>query len=221
IDVEIQAGLGRFFAARFRSGVLYRIYEKTHDRDALEASVKQYRAARAAWAELANRAKGVYVSDITVGENPQLRGHWLDRLPAIDRDIAEIAKRLDGAKSGGGTGGESAIKEALGRPRRPMFSCHHTPPAKFRGGQPPEIELAVDKVSKPVSVRLYYRHVNQAERYESTLMDGRDNRFRATVPGSYTDSNYPLEYYFELKQAPDVASLFPGFGADLTYQPYF
>ena len=28
------------------------------------------------------------MSDITVGENPQLRGHWLDRLPAIDADIA-------------------------------------------------------------------------------------------------------------------------------------
>src|SRR5215471_18159090 len=72
IDVEIQAGLGRFFAARFRSGVLYRIYEKTQDRGALDASLKQYRAARAAWAELANRAKRVYVPDITVGENPQL-----------------------------------------------------------------------------------------------------------------------------------------------------
>src|SRR5262249_18834381 len=97
IDVEIQAGLGRFFAARFRSGVLYRIYETTRDRDALEASLKQYRAARAAWAELANRAKRVYVPDITVGENPQLGGHWLDRLPAMDADIAAVAAKLEGA----------------------------------------------------------------------------------------------------------------------------
>ena len=32
IDVAIEAGLGRFFAAKFRSGVLYRIYEQTGDR---------------------------------------------------------------------------------------------------------------------------------------------------------------------------------------------
>ena len=64
--LAIQAGLGRFFGAKFRSGVLYRIHERTGDRAALEESLKQYRAARAAWAELANRAKGVYVSDITV-----------------------------------------------------------------------------------------------------------------------------------------------------------
>ena len=57
-----------------------------------KTSLKQYREARAAWAELANRAKGVYVTDITVGEHPQLRGHWLDRLPAIDADIAAIEK---------------------------------------------------------------------------------------------------------------------------------
>src|SRR5262249_60664941 len=137
IDVEIQAGLGRFFAARFRSGVLYRIYEKTHDRDALEASVKQYRAARAAWAELANRAKGVYVPDITVGENPQLRGHWLDRLPAMDADIAAIAAKLESAAPGASEPKvAAAIREALGHPQARALDCKHAQPARFRRGQP-------------------------------------------------------------------------------------
>ncbi len=216
IDVAIEAGLGRFFGAKFRSGVLYRMYEQTGDRAALEESLKAYRAARAAWAELANRAKSVYVADITVGENPQLRGHWLDRLPAIDRDIADISKRPEHAKSGGVRA--EAIQEALGRPRRVSLSCRHTPPEKFHAGQPLKIELAVEK---PVSVRLYYRHVNQAERWESVEMHPQDGRYGATLAGSYTDSNYPLQYYFELKQGPASASLYPGFVADLTNQPYF
>ena len=42
-DVAMQAGLGRFFAARFRSGVLYAIHEKSGDRRALEESIKLYR----------------------------------------------------------------------------------------------------------------------------------------------------------------------------------
>ena len=58
IDVAIQAGLGHFFAAKFRSGVLYRICAKTGDRSALEASLDQYRKARAAWAEFATAGKG-------------------------------------------------------------------------------------------------------------------------------------------------------------------
>jgi len=58
----------------------------------LEEAVSQYTKARAAWADLANTAKGVYMTDITVGEHPQLRGHWLDRLPAMDRDIAALKR---------------------------------------------------------------------------------------------------------------------------------
>ncbi len=72
-----------------------------------------------------------------------------------------------------------------------------------------------------MSARLYYRRVTQAERYESTEMQLRDGRHRATIPANYTDSHYPLEYYFELKQGPESAWLYPGFGEDLTNQPYF
>src|SRR5258706_3017621 len=86
-DVAIQAGLGRFFGVKFRSGALYRIFERTGSRAALDESLKAYRAARASWAELANRAKSVYVADITVGEHRQLPGHWIARLPAIVRDL--------------------------------------------------------------------------------------------------------------------------------------
>lgn len=222
-DVVIQAGLGRFFGAKFRSGALYRIYEQTGDRTALDESLKAYRAARSVWAQLANRAKSVYISDITVGENPQLRGHWLDRLPAIDADIALMEKK--GNQSHAGTTSQdraaSAIKAILGRPKRPSLPCHHQTAGKFRPGQPLNIELSVEKGTKSVSARMYYRHVTQAERYQSAEMQLRSGRYFATIPGSYTDSPYPLEYYFELKQGPESAWLYPGFNAELANQPYF
>ncbi len=219
-DVAIQAGLGRFFGAKFRSAALYRVYERTGNRAALDESLKAYRAARASWAELANRAKSVYVSDITVGEHRQLRGHWMDRLPAIDADIDLMAKQVKGGDVSQERT-ESAIKAILGRPRRASLVCQHRPAAKFYAGQPLDMELSVEKVSKPVSTRLYYRHVTQAERYESTEMQFRDGRYRATIPANYTNSPYPLEYYFELKEGPESGWLYPGFGEDLTNQPYF
>ena len=37
----------------------------------------------------------------------------------------------------------------------------------------------------------------------------------------YTDSPYPLQYYFELRDARGHAWLYPGFRADLCNQPYF
>jgi hypothetical protein len=118
IDIELQAALGRFFGAKFRAGVLYRIHERTGSRAALEACLERYRAAREIWAGLANRAKGVYVPDITVGELRQLRGHWLERLPDIDKDVALVAGRLERLEAGRlrrcSSGG---IAEALGRRR--------------------------------------------------------------------------------------------------------
>ena len=52
-------------------------------------------------------------------------------------------------------------------------------------------------------------------------MDVRDNRYAAAIPGAYTDSAYPLEYYFEMKQGKDAAWLYPGFAANQASQPYF
>jgi hypothetical protein len=219
IDIGIQAGLGKFFGAKMRSGVLFHVFEKTGDRIALEESLKTYRAARAAWAALADRAK-VYAPDITVGELRQLRGHWLDRLTAIDADIALMARKLDETKPGAARPDVAdAIKEALGRPERVTVACEHTPPARVRRGQPMDLELTV--AQKPASVRVYYRHVNHAERYDSLEMQGSDRSYRATIPAGYTDSAYPLEYYFEVRTDRDRATLYPGFAADLNNQPYF
>jgi hypothetical protein len=221
IDVDLQVGLGLFFAAKFRSGVLYTIHERSGDRAALEEALKAYRGARNIWAQMADRAKSVYVPDIAVGELPWLKGHWLDRLPAIDDDIAQMEQRLATAKAAGDPRVRAAIQEALGRPKREPAACHHETPARFRPKEPLELAISLEKGTKLTSARLYYRHVNQAERFESAEMEQKGDGYRAAIPGAYTDSPYPLQYYFELKQAPEKAWLHPGFAADLSNQPYF
>jgi len=52
-------------------------------------------------------------------------------------------------------------------------------------------------------------------------MDRKELAYVAAIPSAYTDSPYPLQYYFELKSAPDRAWLHPGFPADLAGQPYY
>ena len=220
IDVKIHAALGRFFAAKFRSGVLYRIYEKTGDRAALDQALAKYREARTAWEETVQISKPVYQPDITVGETRQLRGHWADRLAAIDADIALVAKQADSPRTPAGSA-TAAIQAALGRRKRNSVACSHRPVLTFRPGQPLPVELSVTQGAAPVSARMYYRHVTQAERYVSAEMEGKDGRHRATIPGDYTDSPYPLQYYFELKLGPASAWLYPGFAPELNNQPYF
>lgn len=222
IDVALQAELGRFYGAKVRSGVLYGIYERSGDRIALEEALKLYRSARAAWAALAERARNVYMPDITVGEETHLRGHWLDRLAAIDADIADMVARLDQAKAGDARQDRvvSAVREALGRAARPSVPCRHAPPKAFNPGQPLRLELSFGN-AQDISVRLYYRHVNHAERFVAVPMQRQDGRFQAAIPAAYTESDYPLQYYFELREGPEKAWLYPGFAAGLACQPYF
>jgi len=63
--------------------------------------------------------------------------------------------------------------------------------------------------------------VNQAERWKSAEMK-RDHRgYNASIPADYTDSVYPLQYYFELSRGTDLAWFYPAFNSSLSNQPYF
>ena len=222
VDVTIAAGLGRFFGAKFRSGVLFGIFKQSGDRTALELSIKTYQKARDFWAELANTAKNIYKPDITIGELDVIRGHWLDRLPAIDEDIVFMRKILEQTqdiKISQKKNIQLAIQEAMGRPKRNSAVCHHKQPEYFKAGQSLDIEISIEKAIE--SVQLYYRHVNQAERFKTAEMLRMGKSYRATIPADYTGTLYPLQYYFELREKPDNAWLFPGLNAALTQQPYY
>ncbi len=229
IDVDVQINLGRFFATKFRSGVLYAIHERTGDRAALEQALRTYRDARAIWARLVARTKAVYAPDITVGELPWLRGHWSNRLAAIDDDIAQMEQRLQSAAAPDEKTDEkkpvndavvrAAVSEALGHPARDLSGFRHSAPAKFHPKESLPLEIAAEGM-KLASARLYYRHVNQAERWQVLDMQARGGGFHAAVPAEYTNAPYPLQYYFELKGGPGEAWLYPGFAPQLTNQPY-
>jgi hypothetical protein len=211
-DIAIQAGIGRFFAAKFRTGVLWAIYEKTADRAALEESLKQYRAARSAWATFAERAKAVYLPDIPFGFEYQQRGHWIDRLVQIDEDIAKMEQKLADAKPNGSAA--KYISAVLSPAPRPKWNCAHRPPERFQPGAEITVSLTVEG-KQPANAMLHYRHVNQVERFVTAPMAG--TPLRATIPATYTNSQYPLQYYFSIESA----SMYPGIGPNLAGQPYF
>jgi hypothetical protein len=220
-DLKILIGLGRFFGARFRSGVLYGIFEQSNDRQALELSLELYRKAREYWAGIAELASKVYKPDITIGENDVIRGHWLDRLPAMDHDIDLLSGMLAQIKQSGNQpeNVRLAIHEATGKPFRISVKCSHDKPVNFVAGKPLQLDLSVESTTS--SVTLYYRHVNHAERFRKIEMLNDGKVYRTNIPAGYTDSEYPLQYYFELRETPGKATLFPGFNENLTNQPYY
>jgi hypothetical protein len=90
-------------------------------------------------------------------------------------------------------------------------------PERFTPGQPLSLSLAAEA---NVSVRLFYRHVNHAERWRNLPMTRAGGAFTAAIPADYTASPFPLQYYFELSR-PDAAWLYPAFNASLSNQPYY
>ncbi len=219
IDGAIAAGIGRFFARKLRAAVLFGIFDRTGDLRARDEALGQYRAARSTWADFAAGAAEVYLRDITFGFDSHLRGHWQDRLPAIDRDIAAIAARTP--QSPGRTVARDvvagAIAAVLEPRRRPVVAVEHAPPASFPPGQALTIVARVP--ADTTSVRLQYRHLNQAQTYSTADMERDGASWRASVPAEYTRSPYPLQYYFEVRSSAGVA-LWPGFGSDFTGSPY-
>jgi hypothetical protein len=226
IDVRIQSGLGVFFAEKMRAAVAYALSRRTGDEEALDRALAHYRKARDAWRSVIAVSEPVYDSDITYGlRRPNLRGHWKDRLPAIDQDLKNMEQSRGAIKSSAGgwdrTGFSKKSLDTLfagsfeTRPR-----CEHLPPVSFSPGAPLRIEMALESGYEVDQVRLYYRHVNQQEAYQVEKMRVVGGRCQMEIPGRYTNSPYPLEYFFELMDRQE-AWLYPGFRADLTNQPYF
>jgi len=216
--------MGAFFGTKFRAGVLFHLYELTGERAPLEACIAHYKKVRAAWAVLALAGDGVYMADITVGPQPQLRGCWTDRLAAIDKDIAAVALLLNG---GAKTASEhvdaaalaAAMRAAQGRPHRVTPQVKHTPAASFRRGA--AMDLALAAPADVSAATLHYRHVDQAVDWVAVAMERQGSRFSAAIPAAYTQTEFPMEYYFTVALDSGAAGLYPGLGPELTDQPYF
>jgi hypothetical protein len=219
-DVLIQIGLARFYAAKLRAGVLFDIYRRTGSSEAHQQAVAYYRKARNTWASMAERARSVYVPDLTYGETPVRRGHWTDRLPAIDQDLAAVQAARFEAGTSASARAHLTILDATGRPSRPGFECAHNTPRKFEVNKALPLTISF-RGEPPSSVRLYYRQVNQAERWKSVTMDRNGRSFEAGIPAAYTASRFALQYYFELRKSDESASMYPGFNAAFANQPYF
>ena len=213
-DILILNGLGSYYANLFRAALLRDVYEQTLDADAAEQSLAAYRKARDAWATMAGRAKAVYASDVSYGSTPFRRGHWADRLPAIDADILAWEHTYDPKKTNPGAA-KKAIQAATMPASRPTIAAEHPAPNSFHPGSDLPLTIAT-----PATVILWYRHVNHGERWLSVPMQRTAGTHTAAIPAAYTNSPYPLQYYFELR-GDDSATLHPPLNSTWSNQPYY
>jgi hypothetical protein len=215
IDVAVQCALARFFASKLRAGALYAIFDRTGDRAALDEAIRHYTKARDAWTHIIDRTRGVYMNDVSYGIGTFQRGHWEDRLPAIDEDIATMKSQPARETTTSAAALIAAITQPL---RRPAANLSHTAPARFEQGKPLVLEMTIHEPEATAELR--YRHIHQAEAWQSMPMSGSGPKRSATIPATYTDTAFPLQYYVLLRHRDRQVSLFPGLGDERTTQPY-
>jgi hypothetical protein len=142
-------------------------------------------------------------------------------LPAIDADIAEM-ERLAGDTGGQVRGDPAPLRAAIGHvvagAARTRVSARLTGPPGFVPGAPVMLTIAVAD-QDITAARLHYRHVNQAEAWQIADAVPTSSGHTATISAGYTNTTFPLQYYFELR-GTQRADLFPGLTADLANQPY-
>jgi hypothetical protein len=226
IDVQVQIGVGRFFAKKFRAAVLYALFENTGNAAAFLAATTAYVSARKAWLDFVEAIGPAYVYDMTYGDGGFQRGTWADRLALIDRDIALMRQRPAPTPKMTGMTDEAMaelVRRAQGRPdARPAPGVAHDSPPGFRRGAAVALALTpVDTQTPPASAQLHYRRTDQSEVWNTLALAQDRDGFHGEIPASYTDSPYALAYYFELRDAGGRPSLFPGFDSVLGNQPYF
>jgi hypothetical protein len=210
-DILILSGLGGYYANLFRAALTYSIYEPS---SGAAMAVFSIRAARDSWAAMAKRAQTVYTRDISYGSTPFRRGHWADRLPAINADLSLLETRF-GVKPGA----PMMLDMQLVPPHpRPVITAKHTSPETFHSGS--GLPLTIATPPTVTDAILWYRHVNHGERWLSTAMRKAGSSYVAAIPADYTASPYPLQYYFELHTA-SAATLHPPLNATLSNQPYY
>jgi hypothetical protein len=223
-DITVLALIGHFFARKIRAAVSYALYEQTENKEQLKAALNSYRSAKSSWEEIIAATKDVYKDNIAFGYKRHAKGSWSDRLAEIEEDIVAMEQvylgiTIDGKGAAAHEATSAlAVSGSVTKKDRPSYT-HETPSSFVRGSQ---VVLTVRlSTASDVTVRLLYRHLNQAEAYQEMDMDPAEERFTAVIPGSYTDSSYPIVYFFELQNQLGEAWIAPGFNEDLSNQPYY
>ena len=195
VDIRIQAGIGRFFAAKFRSALAY------PSQAANGGSFGNIGRREMPGPKLANIAKGVYRPDVSFGYEYQLRGHWLDRLQAIDEDIARMEKLPKGGIAVDRRTPRFALHgiavtrlpRAFSRARRSTWRCRWKPP-------------------KAAAVILHYRHVNQVERFATLEMTASKKRVPRPHTGRVHEVSVPDAVLLRAARERTSSRCTPGLG---------
>ena len=162
------------------------------------------------------------MADLSYGPQAWIRGHWRDRLDAIERNRDVLERLANDAAPSEAPAFERAPSAAASPPSPDGLELHHEPPT-LRHGSPTTIELGfvAPGPSGISSVRLRYRPMDQSRTWLEREMEAVADRYVTVVPPDATSDPYPLAYSFVLEGSNGGAWRHPDLGENLAGRPYF
>ncbi|WP_127144557.1 hypothetical protein [Pelagibacterium montanilacus] len=218
-DVGILAGMARYFAAKFRAACWAELYVLTGASTLIDIMIAHMEVAVEGWRGAAAVSRELFPDDITFGPQSWLRGSWHGRLAEIEAELLEL-EAIRGAHVETVRPDEKGQRTAdaiLGRPATGSDELAEDMPSTFRAGEDVVVKVRGEASAARV---LHYRHVNQAERWQSVAMTWEAGRFSAVIPGAYTDSRFPLQCFVSGQSAGRTV-LSPGLDANFSNEPYY
>jgi hypothetical protein len=221
IDALAAAAIGRFFAAKFRGACWGEVFIATQNHQARERTIDYLKRARSAWIDAVNLTRDVYQEDLTFGPGPHLRGAWASRLADIDREVKDLIAYREREHVKPDFDASAAERAMQGLDQRTPVASLGTGSFEsvqaFDQGKP--LTIAATLGSGAVKAVLHYRHINQAERWQTIAMTANGTAHSAVIPAEYTATPFHLQYYISMEAGGGIR-IAPGFAPDLANQPY-
>jgi hypothetical protein len=223
VDLGVLASLGRYHAEKTAAATHLAFFELSGEAARLPEALTHARVAADAWRRIVQLTDGFYSDNLVFGIAPGSSrsrlgqhhgGHWKDRLPEVQADVAWLEQLV-------------AQQPVTGQPLRtfpgetelgsvPMIT--HQPPTRANPGTPLAIDIRVESAVPLEQVILHYRPLDQAIDWKQTPMKQVDEgAYQTVLAVDETLAKYDLQYYFEVLAKGGGGWLWPAWRKSAPY----
>ena len=198
----------------------YRIFERTQDVSALDASIAFEQKAIDAWRQIVRSAGDVYTEDIMMGvRTADLCGHWKDELVSLEAGLKDLKQKRTGFKTEGIIKTAPRYRFASASDLHDRFQIYHKPVSDLKAGQPLKIRVKVNDQAGIKSVMLSYRSVNQDVEYQSIPMEpaAEKDLYEAIVPADRINPKWDFMYFIKIIDNERNGIIYPDLNKETPY----
>ena len=218
-DAKILAAMARYHSWRQLAGVDYNLYKQAGSLPAFDEAIANEKKAIASWREMVDAAGDFYIDNMTFGPSTKnFPSHWKDELPKMDKEFNDLLAEREAAKAKPG-GSSIVIPTRTEDKPAPVVSFVTAKDAKATPAKDFLVETTVKSTSGVKWIRLWYRHLNQEEDYQTVDMktDPKSGHYVASVPGSFITPRWDLMYYVEVVDNNGQGRIYPDLERETPY----